>query len=344
MVPAPQRPLAYSNTLRIGLVGLATLLLVGTIGYPLLDPEFSVLDGFYLTLITITTVGFGEIHQLDAPGRVFTSGIIVTGVILVAVTIRGLIESIVEGELANYFGRRRLERQISALQDHWIICGYGRIGRSAALELHHAKRPPAIVVVDSSDERIQECERDGFLYILGDATQEEVLEQAGIRRAAGILVVVRTAADNVYICLTARELHEELRIVSRAVEEKSEARLRRAGANMVVSPYHLGGLHLARAVLRPALSSFLDVVVGHDLHIELEEIEIPAGSAFIGCRLRDTPIRSEHDVIVLAVRRKSGEFQFNPGADTTLEEGDTLLAVGDGPKLVELERRIEGAK
>jgi len=327
--------------LRLAVVLLVVLAIAGTVGYHWIA-GLDWFDAFYMTLITVSTVGFSEIGDLNFPGRVFTAFLIMGGIFLVTFSVGSFLETIVEGELAQFFGRRRLEQRISALDEHWIICGYGRMGEQVTREMNMAKRPVPFVVIDTDLERVLACEEAGHLYVQADATDEECLERAGIQRARGLVSLVASDAENVFICLTARQIAPHLKIVARSLETRSEAKLRQAGADKVISPYNVGGHRLSQAVLQPVVAEFLEFAASHDLQLELEQSEIRRGSALVGLALRDSGLRNELDLIVLAIRRADGGMLFNPGADTVLEAGDTLIAMGHGASLVELGKRAAG--
>ncbi len=337
MKATPRLGLDPVTRLRLALLGLVLLLGVGTLGYRLLGMR--VFDAFYMTLITISTVGFNEVGQLSTAGRAFTALLILSGVFLLAFSTASFIESVVEGELARTLGRRRLEQKIAALRGHWVICGFGRMGEEVTREMAHAKRPPPFVVVDADVERIQACEEAGHLYILGDATDEEVLTRAGIEHARGLVSLVASDAQNVFICLSARQMAPGLKIVARALETKSEAKLKHAGADKVVSPYSVGGHRLSQAVLQPVVAEFLEFAASHDLQLELEQVEVGEGCGLVGVPLKRSGLRSDLDLIVLAIRRADGTMLFNPRAETVLEAGDTLIAMGESKSLVELGKR-----
>ena len=328
-----------SQKLKLAFGSLAGLLGVGTIGYRLIEPQFSWFDAFYMTLITISTVGFTEVHQLDFSGRVWTSALIMTGVVLVAFAVGAFLELIVEGELAEFLGRRRVTREIKNLSNHWIICGFGRMGAYVASELVHSKRRPGFVVVEMNEDRLRAADVDGYLTLYGDATQDETLHAAGIDRARGLVSLVATDAENVFICLTARQLSPTLRIIARALDENSENKLLRAGANKVIAPYYVGGLRLSQAILRPAVQDFIDFAMGRQLEIDMEEITLAAHAPLAGIQLKDSPIRTELDLILVAVKRQDGTMLFNPAATTTLLAGDTLIAVGRSENLHKLQER-----
>jgi voltage-gated potassium channel len=326
--------------LRLALAGLVALVIGGSLGYYLLEENFTLFDGFYQVVITISTVGFSEIHELSTAGRVLTTVLILAGLVLVAFATASFLESVIEGGLGRYLGRRRLERKIKTLRGHWIICGYGRMGEHVAHELLTSKRRPPFVVIESDPDRIRACEQADYLYVQGDATAEEMLIEAGIEHAAGLVSLIATDAMNVFICLTASQMNPKLKIIARSAEDGSEKKLLRAGATKVIAPYHVGGMRLSQAILRPAVQDFLDFTMGPDLEIELEELRISAGSALVGLTLRTSPIRTELDLILVAIRNADQSMTFNPSADTVLNEGDTLIAVGSGRNLQELEKRV----
>lgn len=325
--------------LRLALAGLVALVIAGTLGYYTLEENFTLFDSFYQVVITISTVGFAEIHELSMPGRALTTVLIIAGLVLVAFATGSFLESVIEGGLGRYLGRRRLERKIKTLNGHWIICGYGRMGEHVAQELLTSKRSPAFVVVEADPERTRLCDHADYLYVQGDATTEEMLLEAGIDRARGLVSLIATDAMNVFICLTASQMNPKLRIIARSAEDGSEKKLLRAGATKVIAPYHVGGMRLSQAILRPAVQDFLDFTMGPDLEIELEELRISAGSSLVGLSLRLSPIRTELNLILVAIRSADETMTFNPSADTVLREGDTLIAVGRGTKLQELEKR-----
>lgn len=325
--------------LRLALAGLLALVIVGTLGYYALEERFTLFDSFYQVVITVSTVGFAEIHELSTAGRALTTVLIIAGLVLVAFATGSFLESVIEGGLGRFLGRRRLERTIKTLSGHWIICGYGRMGEHVAQELLGSKRCPAFVIVESDPERARLCEQAGYLYVQGDATTEELLLEAGIDRAAGLVSLIATDAMNVFICLTASQMNPKLKIIARSAEDGSEKKLLRAGATKVIAPYHVGGMRLSQAILRPAVQDFLDFTMGPDLEIELEELRISHNSPLVGLSLRKSPIRTELDLILVAIRSADQTMTFNPSADTVLHAGDTLIAVGRGSNLHELEKR-----
>jgi voltage-gated potassium channel len=322
----------------IGLVWLLALLLIGSFGYVFLE-GWSFFDGLYMTVITLTTVGYGEVRPLNQTGRIFTILLIFWGVGFMFYVVTALAQVVVEGQLRDVFGRRRLEREIRNLQNHYIICGFGRIGEVISRELSHNNIP--IVVVDNRSQHAPTLERSGYLHVIGNATQEEVLLTAGIERARGLVSVVSSDADNVYIVLTARSMNPDLTIVSRAGEPGSEQKLRRAGANEVISPYELGGQRMAQTILRPTVLDFMDVALGEGIDLSLEEIPVGGASDIIGRPLKDSGIRQKLDLIIVAIKRLDGAMLFNPQPDAPILQGDTLIALGSKANLDKLMRLLE---
>jgi len=308
------------------------ILLCGMVGYALIE-GWDLLDALYMTIITVATIGYGEIRPLSPAGRVFTIFLILFGVGNVAYLISQLTRTMVEGSLRRVMGRRKLERQIKAIKDHYIICGYGRIGRVIAQEVKAKKLP--LVVIEHKQEIIDQIEQDGHLYITGEATDDANLIQAGIERARGLVAVVSSDADNVYIVLTARAMNENLYIVARASEEKSVSKLERAGADKVVSPYNIGARNMAQTLLRPTVSDFIETTVHGrgDLNLAMEEILVTPQAKLKDITLKDSNIRQDLGLIVIAIKKADGDMIFNPWAHERFEIGDTLIAVGESENM-----------
>ncbi len=331
----------YLRQFLVGLVLLVLLLFVGTLGYYLLE-GWPLFDAFYMTVITISTVGFGEIHPLTSGGRLFTVFLILGGVGVAIYVFSAVTEVIVSGQIQNLLGRRRLEYKIETLRDHYIICGYGRIGHHIC---HIIAREVPFVVLENDPERIKALEDDGFIYYQGDATNEDSLKKVGIERARGLVAVLGSDADNVYITLTARSLNPKLFIIARADEDHVVRKLQRAGADKVVSPYLIGARRMAMTILRPAVTDFLELATPEaNLELQLEEVRIRAQSDLVGKKLIESGIRQFSGAIILAVRKVTGEMVFNPPPDYILEAGDTLVALGDRKGLSRLEDVAAGKR
>ncbi len=331
----------YLRQFFVGLMLLVLLLFVGTLGYYLIE-GWPFLDAFYMTVITISTVGFGEIHPLSAGGRIFTVFLILAGVGVAIYVFSAVTEVIVSGQIQNLLGRRRLEYKIETLRDHYIICGYGRIGHHIC---HIISKEVPFVVVENDPERIKALEDDGFIYYQGDATNEDTLKKVGIERARGLVAVLGSDADNVYITLTARSLNPKLFIIARADEEHVVRKLQRAGADKVISPYLIGARRMAMTILRPAVTDFLELATPEaNLELQLEEVRIRAQSDLVGKKLIESGIRQFSGAIILAVRKVTGEMVFNPPPEYVLEAGDTLVALGDRKGLSRLEDVAAGKR
>jgi voltage-gated potassium channel len=312
------------HRLRFGVAALVAVLVVGTAGYVALG--FSVLDAIYQTVTTVSTVGFREVQPLSSGGRVFTIVLILVGVATALYTFTLILEAVVEGQIQEVLGRKRMERQISRMADHVIVCGFGRVGRNLARYVSGAGQE--VVVIESDPDRAAQAEGSAHV-VRGDATSDEVLKEAGIERARVLVTALNTDADNLFVTLTARSLCSELFIVARARVESSEAKLAQAGADRVVNPQRLGGSRMAAFVLQPHVVEFLDVVM-HDgsLEFRLEEVPLPDGSPLAGRSLREAHIRDSTGALVLALRDSGGEFTTNPPPETVLVAGQILIAIG----------------
>ena len=299
----------------------------GTVGYIVLG--FGLLDALYQTVTTVSTVGFREVKPLSSAGRIFTMTLIVVGVGTALYAFSVLIETLIEGRLNELLGRRRMEHSIASMHDHVIICGWGRVGRSIAEELADAGRD--VVVVDGDADVLDGLTHPG---LVGDATEDAVLRDAGIERASALVAAVHLDADNSFITLSARALNPELFIVARARSQGSVEKLRRAGADRVVNPQSIGGSRMAAFVLRPNVAEFLDVVM-HERNLEfrLEEVAVPPGSPIAGRSLRDAHLRDHTGALVLALRDEDGTFRTNPQPDTGIQGGQVIIAIGTQDQL-----------
>lgn len=320
----PWRPL------RLGLAALAGIVVAGTVGYVILG--FSLLDALYQTVTTVTTVGFREVEPLTATGQVFTIVVILVGVGTALYTFTLLIEAVIEGQLQDLLGRRRMERQITRMSGHVIVCGWGRVGRSIAEYVSGAGQ--GVVVVDKDPDRIATVPHPA---VLGDATDDKVLRDAGIERARVLVTALTTDADNLFVTLSGRSMRRDLFIVARARVETSEDKLAQAGADRVVNPQSIGGKRMAAFVLQPHVAEFLDVVM-HDgtLEFRLEEVAVPDGSPLAGASLRDAHIRDHTGALILAMRDEAGRFTTNPVPETVLRAGQILIAIGTETQLAAL--------
>lgn len=314
-------------------LALLAVILIGTAGFHYIE-GWSWFDGLYMVVTTLTTIGYAEVHQLSHVGRIFNLVLIVVGVSLVLLTVGLLTQYLLEFELASFFGRRKMEREIERLAGHYIICGAGRVGRSAARELK--RRPAPFVIIDSNEPKASRF-ADEFLVMIGDATKEQTLRQAHIERARGLVAATTTDAANLYIVLTARSLNPKLKIIARASEEDSEKHLRTAGADEVISPYSFAGHRIAQTFLQPHVVTFLDTATTHlGMDLEIGEVHIVIGSRFAGVTVESSRIRQDRGVIILAIKRAQG-MRFNPSPEDRIEPGDCLIAMGEPEQLRELE-------
>jgi len=320
--------------LKITFLALLALTFVGVAGFHFLEgwPWF---DGFYMVLTTITTIGYGEIYKLSPAGRIFNTFIIIAGVGLVLLFFGAATQTLLEFELQSVFGRRRMDREISRLSEHYIICGAGRVGRSVAREL--ARKPLPFVIVDTDAAKLARYSAKGWLTLVGDATQAHVLHELHIETARGLVAATTTDATNIYIILTARSLNPKLSIIARASEEDAEKHLVTAGADHVVSPYNFAGYRIAQTFMRPHVVDFFDTAMSKEKPLEIEEVQVQSGSRFAGQTLEGSRIRQEMGVIVLAIKGEDSQMRFNPPPDEVIHVGDHLIAMGEPVGLRRLE-------
>jgi voltage-gated potassium channel len=328
------------SRLIVAVVMIVLIISFGTIGYMSIE-GWNFLDSLYMTIITLTTVGFKEIHELSFSGKLFTIILIIGGVGTVLYSLGIGAKLLLEGELQEVFGRKRLEKKLRELKDHYIICGYGRMGKIIARELKHENMN--FVVIEKNLDIIKETEE--VLILEGDAAKDENLKRVGIEKAKCLISVLPTDAENLFVVLSARGLNPNLLIVARAGEEGSEKKLLRAGADRVVSPYYIGGLRIAHSVLKPAVVDFIEFATKSDnIDLQMEEIIIQKDSGLAGHTLDQCGIGRDLGIIVVAIKQQSGTMKFNPTFRSTIESGDTLIAVGETTKLKILEDMAAGGK
>lgn len=318
---------------------LCAILVFGAVGYMFIE-DSTFVDGLYMTLITISTVGYGEVVHLSPEGRFFTMVLILIGVGFVMFVFGKITEAVVEGGLQAVYGRIHMKKKVADLSDHYIVCGFGRIGRVICKLLHEDNKP--FVVIERNADEIRNLADLGYLFLEGEASSDDMLLKAGVEKAKGLIAVVSSDADNVYISLSARGLNPSLFIMARSSGvEGVETKLLRAGASKVISPYYIGACRMAHHVLRPTVTDFIDLTVhGGELGLRLEELTVSEKWPGANKTLLQSNIRRDFDLIVVAIKRKSGEMRFNPNPDTTIMSGDTLVVLGEYDKIKQLEQTI----
>ena len=312
------------------------LVLLGTAGYMLIE-DWAVLDSIYMTVITLSTIGYGEVNPVSPAGRIFTLILIVMGVGFFLYVIGYVVQFLVEGRIRLVLGRHKLDKQISQLKNHYIVCGYGRMGR--ALSRYLIQKNLKFVVVEKNPDRIPVMNTDHVLYVSGEATVEENLLKAGIKRASNLIATLGSDADNVFLVLLAKGINPALYVVARASQNASKKPLDTAGADVVVSPFDIGARRMAHAILRPNVIRFLEYAFADEsTDIHIEEIPVEPSSKLVDSTLLESEIRKTYDLIILAIVKKNGKMLFNPAADTTIGAGEKVVAVGTSGSLMRLEK------
>jgi voltage-gated potassium channel len=300
---------------------------------------WSILDSLYVTAQTVTTVGFGDLTPRTFWGRAFATVFMMVGVGIVLYALTSAVQSIVQSEMVATFGQRRLSRKMSKLRNHFIICGAGRVGSHLIRSLQGDE---TFIVIESNAQKVSQLLDFGIAVLVRDATLEESLIEAGVENAKGLAACLPNDSDNVYVVLTARDLNPDIHIVARAAEEQAEAKLIRAGANRVVAPTIIGGHRMAMALTKPAVGDFLDSITANQLDLGFEQLEVEPVSSFVGRRLSETNIRSQLNIVIVSIRRASGEIVFNPNAEAVIQAGDMLIAIGSAESLAQLTALARG--
>ncbi|MBC8168019.1 MAG: potassium channel protein [Bryobacteraceae bacterium] len=325
---------------RLAFVACAVLtaVIIGTTGFVFIA-GYPLIDAIYMALMTITTVGYMEVHPLTTAGRIFNMFFMLIGASTLFLAIGAVTQTVIELEFNKFFERRRTKRMIDKLRDHYIVCGFGRVGRNAAAELGRAGVP--FIILERNEAKVEAAMRSGLIAALGDATLDSNLRGVGIDLARGLIATLATDADNLFLVLSAKTLNPKLQISARVLEEEAEHKLRRAGADTVLAPYMITGSRLAQAILRPHVVQFLDfATIGLD-DVGIEQVRVNEGSKCVAKSLGDLQIRREVGVIVLGIRRANGEMIFNPDASATVDGGDYLIAMGGTEQLRQLEQLLE---
>ena len=317
------------------------LVILGTTGYMVIE-GWNLIDALYMTVITLAAVGYGEVHDISQAGRIFTIILIFFGVSFVLYFFSNLIQFLVEGRIRLILGRRKLDRQINKLKNHYIICGYGRMGRSLCKYL--IQKQYDFIVIEQNPDRIPALEEDGVLFVTGSATEQTSLLKAGIKNAGALMTALGSDADNVFLVLVAKGLQPDLCVIARASQNSTKPVLYTAGANVVVSPFEAGARRMAHAILRPGVIRFLEMAFTDEkTDIYLEQTMVGEFSNLVGVALKDSEIRQHLNLIILAMIRGDDSMQFNPSADTVIKAGDTIIAVGESKSLKKLEEILNPA-
>lgn len=315
---------------------------LGTVGYMLIE-HWDLLDAIYMTAITLSTVGYSEVNEMSPAGRLFTIVLVVVGVGFTLYIAGAFVQFMVEGRVRSILGRKRLNHRIKHLQNHYIVCGYGRIGRVLCQDL--LGEPFDFVVIENNPDLVPVMEADRILHISGDATDESILTAVNIKQARGLVAVLATDTNNVFLVLTARQLNPSLFIVARSGSQHAKSKLELAGADRVESPYAIGAARMAQRILRPTVTSFLDLAFAHQRKdIQMEEIPINAASSLVNVMLKDSGIRQRFNLIIIAMLKVDGSMHFNPSFEAVLCSGDTVIAVGEADNLSQLERILNPAQ
>jgi voltage-gated potassium channel len=318
----------------------AAVICTGTVGYMLIEGQ-PFFESLYMTVMTITTVGFGEIWPMSHNGRIFTIFLMLGGIFTLFYAVGEITRTVVSGQLQAALGRQRMERSLAGLHNHMIVCGFGRMGRLVCKEFANEHIP--FVVVEKNEDLLKNLHSEYGLAVHGDATLDDTLRQAGIDRARALVTLVASDADNLYITMSARLLSDKIFIVARAEDERDEQKLIRAGANRVVSPYMIGGSRVAQAVLRPTVVDFIELATKTEhLEIQIEEVQIAPGGRLVHVALKDSQVRQQFGIIIVAIKKASGKMTFNPPGEAVMEAGDILIVLGNREQLAQLEKLAKG--
>jgi len=322
--------------LRTALLIFVFLITAGTVGYMLIE-RLSFLQALYMTVITVSTVGYREVGRSSEAGQIFTIFIIIGGLATVVYVTTSAVELILEGRILNMMGRRKVLRELNDLTGHYILCGYGRVGKQVARECKARQTP--LVIVDKDPALVEQCIDDGFLVVKGDATEESVLRDAGLERAYGLVTALSSDADNLFVTMTARIIRPDLFIVGRCNTDETESKLYRAGADRAISPHNVGGRRMAALLLKPLICDFLDVVThGELVELTLEDIQIDTGAEVVGKTIRDVIGDELKGIGILGLKRPKRDFVVNPRGDMVLDSGDILIVSGPSEQVTSLKK------
>ncbi len=312
------------NQIKIAVLLWLMVVVIGTSGYMIIE-GWNLFDSIYMTIISITTTGYREVYPLSNTGKVFTLFVIILGVVTIAYIGGRMAQFFVESYV---FRRRRMAKRLKMLQHHYIVCGFGRMGRKICEEL--AVNQAQFVVIEKDEKETGHLQDLNYIHLEGDATDDEVLLKAGIKQAKGLVAVLPTEAENVFTTLSARVLNPKIFIVSRAVEEETESKLLKAGANRVVKPYEIGGHRMTQVLLRPGVVDFIDIIAREKrFDLQIEEIDVKAGSVLVGQTLAQSPIRNKLNIIIVAIFRSDGNVIYNPQSSAVIQDNNKLIVIGE---------------
>jgi voltage-gated potassium channel len=329
------RPLIKNQFIQIAVL-LLTVLILGVVGYSTIE-GWGFLDSLYMTVITFSSIGYNEVHPLDDQGRIFTIVLIIMGVVAVGYSARIMGQMILEGQLRRFFGRRAMKKNIQKMTNHYIVCGFGRVGRTVCEEL--AKNRVDFVAIEKDPLLLEEMEKADFTFISGNCDDDDILRAAGIERADGLINTLANEADAVYVTLSARQLNPRLFIMARADNPNVEGKLLKAGATRVISPHISAGQRMAQTTIKPNVVDFMTLASGGASGgLKIVEIILKDNSALVGSNLKDSGIRSQYGVTVIGARKKKGEMIYNPPPEFQIEGGDTLILMGTFAQLEKLEQ------
>ncbi|HEY0545717.1 MAG TPA: potassium channel protein [Pyrinomonadaceae bacterium] len=322
------------------LLAIVVVISLGALGFHLIE-GWPLADSLYIAVQTVTTVGYGDVTPASRGGRAFATIFMLVGVGTVLYALTSTVQSVVESELLATLGMRRRYREMRKLENHFIICGAGRVGSRIIREMRRAGA--SFVVIEQDAPKVAHLLAEGVHVIVSDATLEETLKEAGVERARGLAACLPDDADNLYVVLIARDLNRSLHIVARAVEEQAEPKLIRAGANRVVAPTIIGSHRMAQALMKPAVADFMDSIAAESLDLAFEQVEVAPASVYVGKKLKELNIRSELDTAVVAIRKQDGDVLYHPTGDATIEANDILIVIGRTESLSELIKRARGS-
>ena len=333
----PDNQLTTTQKLQLAFAGLLLILLIGIVGFIFIE-DLDPIDALYMTVITLSTVGFGEVTPLHPGGRIFVIFLILFGVMLTGFFVSIIGQLIIEGQFKEIYGRRKMEKKITKMSDHFIIAGYGRVGRQVALEFQ--KKNVKFIVIEKDDGAIINLYKDSILFIQGEATDDDTLRNAGIERAKTLISTLPDEALNVYLTLTARDMNRDLHIIARADYDDGVKKLKRAGADHVVTPHVLGGIRMAMASLRPNVVDFMHSTALGEGGLTIEELRVPQDCALVGKSLRDSNLKQNYGVNIIGVKKINQEMIIAPGPETRLDEDDIMVLIGNDEGLEKISKTL----